>query len=235
MAEGDVALPAAGMSAIPQQLGSRLPAGTIRFGARVAAIDEGRVTLDSGEAVVASHVVVATEGPEAARLTGRLPAPRSRAVTCVYFAAERAPIAEPILVLDGDGEGPVNNVCFPSQVAPSYAARGATLVSATVLDRRGTGTGTEDAVRDQMASWFGPDARRWRHLRTYHVTHAQPVQDPPALDPVERPVRLGDRLFVCGDHRDTASIHGALLSGRRAAEALLADLRSPGTPPPADA
>jgi hypothetical protein len=31
-------------------------------------------------------------------------------------------------------------------------------------------------------------------------------------------------LFVCGDHRDTPSIQGALFSGRRAALAVLATL-----------
>lgn len=45
------------------------------------------------------------------------------------------------------------------------------------------------------------------------------------LDPIERPVRLAEGLFVCGDHRDNASIQGAMVSGRRAAEAVLADTR----------
>ena len=31
-------------------------------------------------------------------------------------------------------------------------------------------------------------------------------------------VRVGPGLFVCGDHRETASLQGALHSGRRAAE-----------------
>ena len=35
-----------------------------------------------------------------------------------------------------------------------------------------------------------------------------------------RPVRHGD-VVVCGDHRDTGSIQGALVSGQRAAESLL--------------
>ena len=35
---------------------------------------------------------------------------------------------------------------------------------------------------------------------------------------------LGGGMFVCGDHRDTASIQGALFSGRRAARAALAHL-----------
>jgi predicted NAD/FAD-dependent oxidoreductase len=31
-------------------------------------------------------------------------------------------------------------------------------------------------------------------------------------------------VYVCGDHRDNASIQGAMVSGRRAAEAVIADL-----------
>jgi len=224
MAEGDVAVPASGMGAIPEQMAGRLPEGTVRPGARVAAVSPHEVRLDSGETIAASAVVVATEGPEAARLLG-LPAPGSRPVTCLYFAAEKAPVEEPILVLDGEGAGPVNNLCFPSRVAPSYAPAGATLVSATVVGGAASDAGEdalEIAVRKQMEAWFGAQVRGWRHLHTYHIRHAQPEQRPGALEPVERPVRLESGLFVCGDHRDTASLHGAMLSGRRAAEAVLA-------------
>ncbi len=224
MAEGDVAVPAGGMGAIPEQMAGRLPEGTVRLGSRVAGVSPREVRLESGETMAADAVVVATEGPEAARLLG-LPAPGSRPVTCLYFAAERAPVEEPILVLDGDGAGPVNNLCFPSQLAPSYAPPGATLVSASVVGGAASDAGDdalEAAVRAQMEAWFGPEVRDWRHLRTDHVRHAQPEQRPGALEPVERPVRLESGLFVCGDHRDTASLHGAMRSGRRAAEAVLA-------------
>jgi phytoene dehydrogenase-like protein len=224
MSEGDVTIPAAGMGAIPEQMARRLPEGTVRLAARVADVSPREVRFESGETMAAGAVVVATEGPEAARLLG-LPAPGSRPVTCLYFAAERAPVEEPILVLDGDGAGPVNNLCFPSQVAPSYAPAGATLVSASVVGGAAGDAGEgalEAAVRAQMEAWFGPQVRGWRHLRTDHVRHAQPEQRPGALEPVERPVRLDSGLFVCGDHRDTASLHGAMLSGRRAAEAVLA-------------
>lgn len=37
-----------------------------------------------------------------------------------------------------------------------------------------------------------------------------------------RPVQLSEGLYVCGDHRDSATLDGALKSGRRAAEAVLA-------------
>jgi phytoene dehydrogenase-like protein len=225
MAEGQVALPADGMGAIPDQMARRLPPGTVRLGTRVASLSPREVRLESGETVTAGAVVVATEGPEAARLTGQLAAPVSRSVTALYFAADRAPIAEPILILDGDGRGPVNNLCFPSQVAPSYAPASATLVSASVLEGPEDPSALESAVRAQLTKWFGAEVSRWRLLRTYRIPHAQPDQTPPALEPVERPVELTGGLFVCGDHRDTASLHGALVSGRRAAEAVKRRLR----------
>jgi predicted NAD/FAD-dependent oxidoreductase len=45
----------------------------------------------------------------------------------------------------------------------------------------------------------------------------------PAPHPLRRPVRTAG-VYVCGDHQDTSSIQGALVSGRRAAEAVLVDL-----------
>jgi len=45
----------------------------------------------------------------------------------------------------------------------------------------------------------------------------------PPFNP-EQQVSLGDGIFVCGDHRDTGSIQGALYSGRRCGDAVLAHL-----------
>jgi phytoene dehydrogenase-like protein len=140
----------------------------------------------------------------------------------LYFAADQPPVEEPILVLNGEGRGPVNNLCVPSVVAPSYAPAGKHLVSATVLGVSENGT-LETKVRAQLSGWFGSGVERWRHLRTYRIPDALPRQVPPALSVSERPVRWKPGLYICGDHRDNASIQGAMVSGGRAAEALLAD------------
>jgi hypothetical protein len=114
----------------------------------------------------------------------------------------------------------------PSVVAPTYAPAGSALVSAAVVSRPGLpgGAELEGAVLGQLADWFGSSVVGWRHLATYHIPHARPAQPPGALDPPQRPVRVRPGLYVCGDHRDNASIDGALASGRRAADALLEDL-----------
>jgi hypothetical protein len=76
-----------------------------------------------------------------------------------------------------------------------------------------------------LKGWFGPVVRTWRLLKSYRIPHAQPEQLPGVLDPAERPVRIASGVYICGDHRDNASLNGAMTSGRRAAEALASDLK----------
>ncbi len=167
----------------------------------------------------AAAVVVATDGPSAARLLN-LPPVGSKRVSCCWFAADRPPFDDPVLVLDGARSGPVANVAVLSNVAPGYAPPGKALIAAAAPG--GHGDDLADRARDQLRRWWGPQVDSWRLLRTDHIAHGQPVQRPP-FHP-KQPVRLAEGLFVCGDHRDTASIQGALHSGRRTGEAVQAAL-----------
>ena len=220
LALGDAAVPADGMGAIPRQLAGALPAGVVHLQRPVSAIDATTVRLADGATVRARAVVVATDGPAAARLLG-LPDPGSKAATCVWFAADEAPVAGRALLLDGMGRGPACNVTVMSNVAPAYAPAGRSLVAAAVPGR--ADADVETAVRDQLSWWFGSAVLGWRTLRVDTIAHAQPVQAPHS--PMKRRVRLGGGRYVCGDHRDTASIQGALFSGRRTGETVVADLR----------
>jgi len=225
LALGRTAIPARGMGEIPAQLASRLPPGSIRAGRRVRLVTADSVVLSDGTRLEASAVVVATEAPETARLVEGFESPGSRVVSCLYFACEGAPVTEPTLILNGTGNGPVNNMCVPSVVSPSLSPGDEALVSTTVLESDADpGWDLTGAVLAQMESWFGAGVRRWRHLRTYRIAHAQPLQPPGALEPPHRSVVSPSGVFVCGDHRDSASIDGALTSGRRAAEAVMISL-----------
>ena len=222
-AAGDIAVPARGMGEIPRQLAARLPAGSVRLGARAVAIDGPAVVLDGGERFEAAAVVVAADATDARGLVDLAGPPRWRGVTCLHFAAERPPIAGPLLVLNGEGSGPVNNLCVMSEVSPSYAPAGRSLVSVTVLGSEDRG-GLEAAVRAQLGGWFGPAVDGWRLLRSDRIERALPDQSPPTPESGTLPVRLGDRRYVCGDHRADGSINGTMASGRAAAAAVLEDL-----------
>jgi len=220
LAGGPTAVPAAGMGAIPGQLGAALPAGTVRTGARVERVDGTTVRLVGGEVLDARAVVVATEGPEAHRLLGGdVEDPGSRAVACCWFAMAAPPLSGTALALDGSGAGPVRNLAVLSQVAPSYAPPGRSLVAAAVPGPDALAPDLLPRVTDQLARWFDTSTGDWQHLRTDVIPHGQPRQDPP-LRPRRR-VALGGGRFVCGDHRDTASLQGAMFSGERTAAAVL--------------
>jgi phytoene dehydrogenase-like protein len=230
MAVGDTVLPEKGMGEIPKQLAAKLPPAAFVFGRKVKAVGPTCVQLDDGELVKGSAVVVATEGPEAHRLLPELPAVGSRPVCNLYFAAETAPLKDPIIVMNANRGGLVHNFCVPSVISPAYAPEGQHLMSATVLGNPLAGNsgpgGAElddeqlrDAVHAELTAWFGGQTARWRFLKLYRIRHAHPILGE-SKGISEKRGRLGNGVYVCGDHRFLPSIHAALLNGRHVAQAV---------------
>lgn len=231
LAKGENCLPEEGIEAVAKQLAAKLPPGTVVLDAQVVRVDAKGVELEDGSRVEAEMgVIVATEGPAAAKLLGNAldedASSRGTPVgTCnLYFTAPNPPVDENVLFLNGEGKGIVNNCCFPSSVSRSYAPEGQALISTStvgIMEHLGDKE-LERQVREHMATWFGrKEVDTWTHLRTYRIPYAQPNQTPPTN--LMRNVRLSKGLYVCGDHRESATLDGALHSGLRAAEALLAD------------
>jgi phytoene dehydrogenase-like protein len=222
---GRACLPRGGMDAIPRQLAAALPAAAIRLNSRVRRAEPGRVWLEDGSELTAQRVVVATEGPAAAAILpeafrGGMATRREKSTRLVAFAAERSPLASPTLVVSAEDGGPIDNLTVPSDVVSGYAPAGQSLVTVSVRqDWQGDDGQLVDAVRGQAAGWFGAAARSWRRLATVHVRHALPDESPAARRLRPAGPRLADGLFLCGDHCGSASINGALASGRACANA----------------
>ncbi|MGQ9921663.1 MAG: NAD(P)/FAD-dependent oxidoreductase [Desulfobacca sp.] len=225
LAQGEAALPEGGIGAIAQQLAAPLLPGAYRCHCRVVALEEGQVRLEGGSVQAARAVVIATNAPQAAALLREERQVATTATTNMYFAAPAAPVKGPILVLDGENQGPVTNFLVPSQVSPSYAPAGQELVSATIVGLpEMTDQKLEKAVRRQLTGWFGPQVQTWRHLRTLRIADALPSQRPPTPNPYTPRVRVRPGVFLCGEYGSLSGLQWAMLSGRLAAEAVAADL-----------
>ncbi|WP_182377669.1 FAD-dependent oxidoreductase [Nocardioides sp. WS12] len=222
---GNSAVPAAGMQALPEELARQLPAGTVRLGTPVASVVEGGVALADGPVLEARGVVVAADPWTAHELLPELGAPpAARAVTTYYFAAAPWADIDPLLTLDADGSGVVNSVVLTAS-APEYSTDGRALVATSVL--HATGRPVLDAAAAQAAAreLHQAPGGDWELVATRDVPHALPAMTAP--HPLRKPVEvIPDRLWVAGDHRDTSSIQGALVSGRRTANLVATALRS---------
>jgi phytoene dehydrogenase-like protein len=222
---GSPSLPALGIQALPDALAAALPAGAVRTGVPVAAVRTGVVTTAGGARIRARAVLVATDAPAAARLLPGLDVPAGRSVTTWYHLADDDPAeladGRRILTVDGQARGPVVNTSVLTTVAPSYGPPGAVLVASSCLGVDDS-SAAEAATRAHLSLLYGVSADRWQTVRPVVVPWALPAQPPPLA--VRRPVRYGAGIWVCGDHRDTASVQGALVSGRRAARDALARL-----------
>ncbi|MGH3326545.1 MAG: NAD(P)/FAD-dependent oxidoreductase [Streptomycetales bacterium] len=222
LARGHACVPEAGMEAIPRQLAAGLPRGAIRCGSKVTTVSADGVTTETGT-LRARAVVVATDPATAVRLLPGLREPALRGVTTLYHVADDDPLGTPALLLDGDGRGPVTSSVVLTAVAPSYSPDRRALISSSVIGRDSPDLADlEAAARRRLASMYDIGPGALEHLATYHVPAAVPAMPPPHN--FRRPVRLVDGLYVCGDHRDSSSLQGAMVSGRRAARAVLADL-----------
>jgi phytoene dehydrogenase-like protein len=228
-AEGDAAVPEKGMGEIPRQLASALPGDVLRLNTRVETVKAGELKLESGEELKAQAVVVASDGAEAMRMMATRRKVPSRGVSCLYFDAPEAPVEEPVLVLGGSSRGVINNLAVMSEVSPAYAPEGRALVSITAIGSPARDDRSlETMIRGQLRRWYGRVTKEWRLLRIYRIEHAHPISVPQQM---RTQPRLEPGLYVCGDHRATPSIQGAMESGRLAAESLLRQLRGEPDPP----
>ncbi|MFC4786727.1 NAD(P)/FAD-dependent oxidoreductase [Nocardioides sp. MAHUQ-72] len=209
-------VPALGMQALPDQL-AVLPGRQVRLGTRVVEVraDDREVVAD-GLTASGRAVVVATDPATASDLLG-LSRPTLRGLRTWWFTAPEAPTTSTLLRLDGRGRaaGPVVNTVVMTNVAPTYAPRGRPLVQATTLLPSDAG---ESDVRRHLAELYAAPTDDWELVVRHDVPEALPLVTPPLE--VRRPVDLGDGLFVAGDHRDTSSLQGALVSGARTAAAV---------------
>ncbi|GGT01739.1 NAD(P)/FAD-dependent oxidoreductase [Streptomyces cinerochromogenes] len=232
-ASGRLCVPEGGAETLPVLLARALPPGTVHTGVRVTSVSTTSVaTAEHGE-IRCRAVLLATDARAAAELLPGLRVPDFHPVTVVHHTTDDPAAVFATgssLLLDADRGGPVAHTAVLSNVDPSRAPAGRVLISSTVLGTPPEGVDT--AVRIHLSRLYGTSTRRWETLAVHHTPEAVPAMRPP--HDLRRPVRLLAGLYVCGDHRDTSTVQGALHSAHRAASAILADLGATGSMHSAD-
>lgn len=213
---GEAAVPARGMQAIPEQIAAKLPEGSVKLGTKVANIHGNTITLSDGKKLTAKQIVVATDAANADRLLQRSLNRAYNTTTCTYFSADRSPLTQKMLTLNPNRLSVVHNLCVPSDIAPSYAPAGKSLISVSTqgLELVDEQKLTAHIVQE-LTSWFGDEVKTWQHLSTYHIPESLVKY---TADAAPANLKISDHLYECGDHVAYPSLNAAMATGRAVAD-----------------
>jgi phytoene dehydrogenase-like protein len=221
--EGYAAIPEKGMQAIPDQLLSQLRKSKIHFNTRVEGIADGTITTSEGDFDF-DAVVIATE-PGNILTDYKIPQKDFQSTVNLYFNIP-AQNSSGYIGLIPQGNSIVNNISVLSDVSASYAPEGQSLLSASVV---GTPLMTEELliqeVRKELSSFLRLNLEDLHFLKSYFIPHALPKLEAPKMHIGRKQIDLGGGIYLAGDYLLGGLLNGAMVSGRRCAEVLLASFK----------
>ena len=222
-ANGEIAVPSMGISSIPKQLGSSLSGDELKLNTPVRNIYRNIIELESGQKIESHNTVIAVEESNANNLLGvtKTNSSYKTEVACLYFGVKKTNVPEAILILNGTGSGPVNNLSLMPK-GTEYAPENFKLVVVSVVSHQFLDKNNlKQLVVDQLEQWYGIEVRNWRYLKTHRIKRPVPC---PAGMPLKITSKVREGLYRCGDYMGVASLNTAIKSGRKAAETILEDL-----------
>lgn len=203
---GKPGIPARGVGALPIALASRIE--KIELNRNVNSLNEFQ----------GGPVIVATDVTTAAQLLDMERVPKLAGSTTWYHEVPADMTNSKLLIVDGERRGPVVNSIAISNVAPSYAPTGRTLLSSTTVE-----FASESEVRRHLSQMWGASSAAWSLVAKYEIPKSLPIFAPG--NTIVNSSKIADGIYIAGDYRSSPSQNGALLSGRLAAEELLLDQR----------
>ena len=204
---GNAAIPAGGMQAIPDQMASWLPRDKLKLNQEISALDAKSITLKSGEIIEGKAVILAVDLPVVAKLL-KADTPATLSSKTFYFSAKSSVKQPALLRLVGE-EHLLHFTCL-TDVNPGLAPKGKSLYSATSLTKS-----SEKEVKAVLEKQL--PGQKLTFIASFDIPHSLQLVD--GYDAIRK---SSNGIVLAGDYLEFPSLQGALYSGRKAAEEILA-------------
>ena len=211
MSKGKMVLPKDGIQACPNYLFDQLKNTNLLLNKSVNIINDNELVID-GRVVKYDHIIKT--------YLEKQNSPK-RDVWTVYFSARNSPINGKYLLLNSNVLAPgniISHLAVPSDVQPSYAPEGYSLIVATIVGESAAKLGLkkisdiEQATITELTRWFGNQVGNWQTIDVKYIANALPELTSEDYDKINSAM---DKV-ECGDYTFHGSLEGSLLSAQRA-------------------
>ena len=198
-------VPANGVGVFSNKLAQ--PLKNIKTSTKVEKISDNKVFTSHGT-FAGKYIILAADPISASNLSEDLKAPKMLTSTTMYFSTSADLADEKNLVVSSRSKL-VNSVVM-NKVSHNYAPDGLNLISATSLEPL-----SENQFRKQLTEIWRTDTASWQALARYEIKQSLPFHGPGQHQ--YQNAKVGENLFVVGDHMGMPSQQGAMKSGAVAA------------------
>jgi phytoene dehydrogenase-like protein len=216
-AKGEAVLPEGGIQALPNLLADRIGRSHIRLNTAVNAISSQEITLEDGDTFGAQQVICAVDTMAASQLGSPEQAMQHLSTTTLYFSAPEPPFPEPLVVVSAE-EGPITTLAVLTNVQPSYAPPGRSLIAIATIGESALlpESVLSEKVLTQAHQWYGDCVRSWSLIRRVGIPAGVVCRPRMTKGFVDR-----SGVLFAGDYLSYPSQNGALGAGRAVAQHVL--------------
>lgn len=201
---GDSGLPIAGVGVLAEALASRIE--SIHLDSPITNLEQfqGR------------PVIVATDNVTATKLLG-VESSTDFAQSYTWYHAIPAGLISSTRLRVTSTQSPIVNSIALSNLMPSFAPAGSTLISTTTLEDIDA-----QVISEHLSRFWGLVPTMFELIKRYEIKNALPIFSPTNTGATYS-AKVGEGIYRAGDYLTAGSQNGALLSGRLAAQELLFD------------
>lgn len=212
-AEGAAAIPNNGIQEIPKQLASKLTKSSIRLNTSVASVSNGIVKLDNSEDLNFDYVINAIGNGNAET--------EWHSCECLYFQATKSTFKHTLIGLITNSACLINNLHYVSDIQDFDAEK--PILSVTIVNQHNLNESDLIAqVTKELRQECGIE--RLKFIKRYQIKNALPKNLRISYLPNIETIWQDDKTILAGDFTANGSLNAAMLSGKVAAQAVLAKM-----------
>ena len=210
---GTVCVPKKGMQKIPNQIYKKLEEHSVILNARVRSIHDKVLETNQGEKYQANRVIITSNKH------GILPNKKTtyNFVLCYYFVTH-INVKDSRYIYLFPQDDLINNVAILSSVSESYAPKGESLFSVSVLKNIVSPENIISKIKVKLSSYFGGNAKDYEFLKHYNIKKATLSQ--PSNHSFNSST-IDNQYIISGEQTTNGSIDGAIQSGLNATAFIL--------------